>query len=61
MKNKGSFSIEYAVLISVIVLALLGISQYAKRAICGKYRESADVFGQGRQFVTDWEMESDGP
>ena len=50
MKNKGMSSLEYAVVIAIIVAALLGMSVYIKRAICGKMRESGDAFGYGRQY-----------
>lgn len=45
------FSLEYAVLIAILVAALLGMSVYIKRAICGKMRGSADTFGYGRQYA----------
>jgi Flp pilus assembly pilin Flp len=47
--KKGASTIEYAILMLVIVLAVTAIFSYTKRAICGKMRESADVFGYGRQ------------
>jgi len=50
MKNKGMSSLEYAVVIAIIVATLLGMSVYIKRAICGKMRESGDTFGYGRQY-----------
>jgi Flp pilus assembly pilin Flp len=48
--NKANLVIEYAVLIVVIIAALLGISVYLKRAVSGRWRESADTFGHGRQY-----------
>lgn len=51
IRNKnGTFSIEYAFCILVVIAALVGISIYFTRAICGKFRASADVFGYGRQY-----------
>ena len=50
MRNKGMLSLEYAVLIAILVAALLGMSVYLKRAVCGKLRDSADTFGYGRQY-----------
>ena len=47
--KKGASTIEYAVLMMIIVLAVMAIFSYTKRALCGKMRESADVFGYGRQ------------
>ena len=48
--RQGSFTLEYAVLIAVAAAALIGMSIYIKRSLCGKWRESADVFGYGRQY-----------
>lgn len=49
-RNKGAFSLEYAVLIAVTAAALIGMSIYIKRALCGKWRDAGDVFGYGRQY-----------
>lgn len=51
MKNKGMFSLEYAALIVVLVAALVAISVYLQRTICGKFRDSAGIFGAGRQYA----------
>lgn len=50
MDRKGMFSIEFAFTLAVVVAALLAISVYLTRSICGKFRASADVFGYGRQY-----------
>ena len=51
MKNsKGSLTIEYAILIAIVIAALLGMQGYVKRAICGRWREAADTIGFGRQY-----------
>ena len=47
---RASFSIEYAVLIAIVVAALLGMSVYTKRALMGRWREAGDTFGSGRQY-----------
>lgn len=48
IKNRrGVSTLEYAVLISVVVTALVGVSIVVQRAICGKFKQSADVFGHG--------------
>jgi Flp pilus assembly pilin Flp len=47
---KGTFSLEYAVLIVILITALLAASTYIQRAICGRLRTSGDVFGGGRQY-----------
>jgi Flp pilus assembly pilin Flp len=49
-RKKALSSIEYAVLIIVVVAALIGMSVYLKHAILGKWRDAGDMFGQGRQY-----------
>jgi hypothetical protein len=48
--KKGTFSLEYAAVIVIFVAALLTISVYIRRAICGRLKASGDVFGGGRQY-----------
>ena len=50
MKNKGSLILEYTVLITIVIAAFLCGQIYVKRAICGRWRQAADVFGSGRQY-----------
>jgi uncharacterized protein (UPF0333 family) len=50
IRNKGMLSLEYAILLAILVAALLGTALYMKRAICGRWRSAADVFGYGRQY-----------
>lgn len=55
---------EYAVFIAVIIAALVGMQFYVKRAVCGRYRQAADVFGSGRQYepnVTEITKEESKP
>jgi hypothetical protein len=47
---KGSFTLEYAVTILVVAIALAAVANYVRNAICGNMRSSADVFGGGRQY-----------
>ena len=47
---KGSSVVEYALVIAAVAVALIGMSVYLKRAVCGKWKQSADVFGHGRQY-----------
>ena len=49
-KTKGSLTIEYAILIAIVVAALIGMQDYVRRAICGRWRAAADTFGHGRQY-----------
>jgi len=43
-------AVEYAVFIVVLILALLAMQFYLRRAMCGRLRNAGDVFGQGRQY-----------
>lgn len=47
---RAASMIEYALVIAVVIAALLGIQVYVKRAVCGRWREAADIFGFGRQY-----------
>lgn len=58
--RRGSLMIEHAALIVIMVAALVGMAVYLKRAICGKYRETGDVFGQGRQFEPGVTVDQNG-
>lgn len=49
-RARASFSIEYALLLAIVVAVLIGMSVYMKRALCGKWRSVGDTFGQGRQY-----------
>lgn len=41
---------EYAVVIAVIAAALMAMRVYFVRAVQERYRQSADVFGEGQQY-----------
>ena len=45
-KNWGQSSLEYAVVVAVVVGALLTMQVYIKRAISGRLRSHADEIGQ---------------
>lgn len=49
---------EYVVIICVFAAALLASGVYILRAFQGRYRESADVFGQREQYQPDWTVET---
>jgi len=53
MGREGSFMLEHAAVIMIVVAAFLAMAVYVKRAIMGRYREVGDAFGQGRQFDPD--------
>lgn len=46
MKNKGQSTLEYALVITVIMAAMVAINIYMKRGVQGKLRESADKIGE---------------
>lgn len=60
--RKGQSTLEYAVLIVVIIAALIAMQVYLKRGIQGKMRESADTIGeqfspgitQGNKYTVTW-------
>ncbi|MDD5560989.1 MAG: hypothetical protein PHT50_02520 [Candidatus Omnitrophica bacterium] len=45
-RNKAQTTLEYAILIGVIVAGLIAMQVYLKRGYQGKLRESADSMGQ---------------
>jgi len=49
-KKRAIFTIEYVILIALIVAALLAMQFYVRRAICGRFRSTGDGFGGGRQY-----------
>ena len=52
--RESAFStIEYALLIAVAVAALITMSVYIKRAVSGRFKDTADSFGFGRQYEPD--------
>ena len=44
--RKGQSTVEYAVLIVVVIAALLAMSIFMKRGVMGKARESTDQIGE---------------
>jgi len=53
-RNRAGMGIlEYALLISALLAALLSVQVYLRRAISYKWRDAADSFGLGRQYETD--------
>jgi Flp pilus assembly pilin Flp len=49
-RGPGFTTVEYAMLIAVIVAALVGMQLPLRRAISAKWRESVDSIGGGRQY-----------
>ena len=50
LSKRAQSAIVYAALIAMVVGGLLVISMYIKRAVQGRYHQSADVFGAGAQY-----------
>jgi uncharacterized protein (UPF0333 family) len=46
LRKRGQSTLEYAVLIVVIIAALVAMQVYLKRGIQGRTRESADQIGE---------------
>lgn len=51
MRNKSGLStLEYAVLVVAVAVAVAAVQLYVRRAISGRFKESVDSFGQGRLY-----------
>lgn len=48
---RGQSFLEYSVIIIVIAAALIAMRVYLVRSVQEKYRQSADVFGEGEQYA----------
>lgn len=46
LKKRGQSTLEYAVLIVVIIAALIAMQVYLKRGVQGRMRESSDQIGE---------------
>ena len=44
-KKRGQSTLEYAILVVVVIMALVAIQAYLKRGIQGRMRDSADQIG----------------
>jgi hypothetical protein len=49
-KIRAVSTLEYSIVVAVVVAALLGMQIYLKRAVCSRWRQAADTFGYGRQY-----------
>ena len=50
LKRRGFLSLEYVILIVVLVAVLLAMAVYLRRSICSKLRQAGDTFSYGRQY-----------
>lgn len=45
-KKRGQSTLEYAILVVIVIMALIAIQAYLKRGIQGRMRDSADQIGE---------------
>jgi len=51
-KNRGQSTLEYAILIVVVIMALVAIQAYLSRGIQGRMRDSTDQLGDQYSAAT---------
>jgi len=62
-KKKGQSTLEYGLIIAVVVAALLAINYYMQKGVHGKLKDSTDQIGRQfdpETFSTAWKSESSG-
>jgi nitrogen fixation protein FixH len=47
----GQSLLDYVLLFTIVVAVLLIMGYYVRNSLSGKYREAADVFGQGEVYI----------
>jgi hypothetical protein len=47
----GQSLLDYILVFTIVVAALLIMGYYVRNSLSGKYRETADVFGQGETYI----------
>ena len=52
-RKAGFTTMEYAILVTALIVALLAAHTYLRRAVSSKWREAADGFSDGRQYKTE--------
>ena len=50
MRQRAQSLLEYVFLFAIVVAALVIMGYYVRNSLSGKYREAADVFGQGETY-----------
>lgn len=63
LRKKGQSTLEYAIVIGVVVAALLALNAYMKKGVQGKLKESTDQIGKQfdpNTFQNAWKSESGG-
>jgi len=59
--RRGQSTLEYGLIIAVVVAALLAVNGYMKRATQGRLKESSDQIGRQfdpKTFTTSWKAQS---
>jgi hypothetical protein len=46
----GQSLLDYVLLFTIVLAALLIMGYYIRNSLSGKYRDAADVFGQGETY-----------
>lgn len=46
LRNRGQSTLEYAVIIAVVVAGLIAMQMYIKRGLQGRYRQASDDIGE---------------
>jgi uncharacterized protein (UPF0333 family) len=64
MRKKGQSTLEYALIIAVVVIALIAIVNYMGRSMQGRLKSSSDEIGNqfdsANGWQTGWKVEGDG-
>lgn len=50
--GKGQSTLEYVMIVAILIAALLGIQRFLKASMMGRWKTIVDVYGFGRQFDT---------
>jgi len=59
--RKAQTTAEYAILIGVVVMAIIGMQTYLKRGLQGRYKDASDDYISGLSSSGDWgEVSSKG-
>jgi len=49
-KHSGQSLLDYILLFTIVIAALLIMGYYIRNSLSGKYRDAADIFGQGENY-----------
>lgn len=50
LNDKAQGILEYAMLFFLVGLAIAGVTYYFSQSLQGRYKQGADVFGEGQQY-----------